>query len=119
MMSGNPELRINEALYHWCVRAFSLLRRRLGINIKVHDADGHIQAGQIFLFNHFARFETIIPQYFIYQATGAYCRCVAAHKLFLGNETLRQTFCAVAARCPTIFPAFCPSSPPKSCAAAR
>ncbi|MDP9139136.1 MAG: alpha/beta fold hydrolase, partial [Pseudomonadota bacterium] len=85
-MSGNPELRINEALYQWCVRAFSLARRRLGINIKVHNADQHIKAGQIFLFNHFARFETIIPQYFIYQATGAYCRCVATHKLFLGNE---------------------------------
>jgi acyl-CoA synthetase (AMP-forming)/AMP-acid ligase II/esterase/lipase/1-acyl-sn-glycerol-3-phosphate acyltransferase len=87
VMSANPELRINESLYQWCVRAFSLLRRRLGINIKVHNADHHIQDGQIFLFNHFARFETIIPQYFIYQATGAYCRCVAAHKLFLGNET--------------------------------
>ncbi len=86
-MSGNPELKINEALYQWCVRAFSLMRRRLGIRIKVHNADGHIQTGQIFLFNHFARFETIIPQYFIYQATGAYCRCVATHKLFLGNET--------------------------------
>ena len=85
-MSGSPAIEINEALYQWCVRAFSLLRRRLGINIKVHDADGHIKAGQIFLFNHFARFETIIPQYFIYQATGAYCRCVATHELFLGND---------------------------------
>ncbi|WP_119461981.1 alpha/beta fold hydrolase [Rhodospirillaceae bacterium SYSU D60014] len=85
-MSGSPEIEINEALYQWCVRAFSLLRHRLGINIRVHDADGHIKAGQIFLFNHFARFETIIPQYFIYQATGAYCRCVATHELFLGND---------------------------------
>jgi len=85
-MSGSPEFEINQGLYQWCVRAFSLLRNRLGINIKVHDADGHIEAGQIFLFNHFARFETVIPQYFIYQATGAYCRCVASHDLFLGNE---------------------------------
>jgi esterase/lipase len=81
-----PEHKINEVLYQWCVRAFSLLRGRLGINIKVHDADGHIKHGQIFLFNHFTRFETIIPQYFIYQATGAYCRCVASHKFFQGNE---------------------------------
>ncbi len=85
-MSSNPEFEINEVLYQWCVRAFSMLRRRLGINIKVHDANGHIKEGQIFLFNHFTRFETIIPQYFIYQATGAYCRCVASHKLFLGSE---------------------------------
>jgi acyl-CoA synthetase (AMP-forming)/AMP-acid ligase II/esterase/lipase len=85
-MSSNPEFEINEVLYQWCVRAFSMLRRRLGINIKVHDANGHIKEGQIFLFNHFTRFETIIPQYFIYQATRAYCRCVASHKLFLGSE---------------------------------
>jgi len=85
-MSGSPSIEINEALYQWCVRAFSLLRHRLGINIRVHDADGHLEAGQIFLFNHFTRFETIIPQYFIYQATRAYCRCVATHELFLGND---------------------------------
>src|SRR5206468_12050859 len=49
------------------------------------DGSGVIETGQIFLFNHFARFETIIPQYFIYQASGAYCRCVAAHELFEAN----------------------------------
>ena len=85
-MSPNPEFEINEAFYQWCVRAFSLLRRRLGMNIMVHDADGHIESGQIFLFNHFARVETVIPQYFIYQATGAYCRCVASHELFKHND---------------------------------
>lgn len=89
-MGSNPDYRINEPLYQWCVRAFTLLRNRLGINIKVHDADGNINAGQIFLFNHFTRFETIIPQYFIYQATGAYCRCVASQKLFHGNERLAR-----------------------------
>jgi acyl-CoA synthetase (AMP-forming)/AMP-acid ligase II/esterase/lipase len=81
-----PEHKINEVLYQWCVRAFSLLRKRLGINIKVHDVNGHIKHGQIFLFNHFTRFETIIPQYFIYQATSAYCRCVASHRFFESNE---------------------------------
>jgi 1-acyl-sn-glycerol-3-phosphate acyltransferase len=86
VIGGSPELVINESLYQWCVRAFSLVRRRLGINITVHDSDGLIEKGQIFLFNHFARFETIIPQYFIHQATGEYCRCVATHELFEGNE---------------------------------
>jgi acyl-CoA synthetase (AMP-forming)/AMP-acid ligase II/esterase/lipase/1-acyl-sn-glycerol-3-phosphate acyltransferase len=85
-MSSNAEFQINETLYQWCVRAFSMLRRRLGIHIKVHGADEHMKAGQIFLFNHFTRFETIIPQYFIYQATGAYCRCVASHKFFQAGE---------------------------------
>jgi acyl-CoA synthetase (AMP-forming)/AMP-acid ligase II/esterase/lipase len=85
-MSATPEHAINEFLYQWCVRAFSLVRGQLGINIKMHDANGYIKDGQIFLFNHFTRFETIIPQYFIYQATGAYCRCVASHRFFQGSE---------------------------------
>jgi 1-acyl-sn-glycerol-3-phosphate acyltransferase len=69
-MSAGPEFQINEPLYKWCVKAFTLLRKRLGINIKVHGPDAHMENGQIFLFNHFARFETIIPQYFIYKSTG-------------------------------------------------
>jgi esterase/lipase len=85
-MSGSPEFVINEPMYDWCVRGFSLLRRSLGMNITAHADDGLIEAGQIFPFNHFARFETIIPQYFIHQATGAYCRCVADHHLFSGND---------------------------------
>ena len=85
-MSGNPEMNINEPFYQWCVRGFTLLRRRVGMNISVHAEDGLIEKGQIFQFNHFARFETIVPQYFIYQATGAFCRCVATHELFEGSD---------------------------------
>lgn len=96
-MSGSPEFELNEARYQWCVRAFSLVRRRLGINIKVHDADRHFEAGQIFVFNHFARFETIIPQYLIHEATGAYCRCVAASELFAGNGNLAKFLWSVGA----------------------
>ena len=96
-MSGSPELTINEPLYQWCVRGFTLLRRRVGMNIAVHAENGMIETGQIFQFNHFARFETIIPQYFIHQATGAYCRCVATHELFEGNERLAKLLWSVGA----------------------
>ena len=96
-MSGNPEHQINESLYEWCVRGFSLLRRRVGMNMTAHAADGLIEAGQIFQFNHFARFETIVPQYFIHQATSAYCRCVAHHSLFSGNERLAKLLWSVGA----------------------
>ena len=64
-MDVRPAPEINETTYEWCVQAFSVLHERLGINVKVHGADGKIDAGQIFLFNHFARFETVIPQYII------------------------------------------------------
>jgi acyl-CoA synthetase (AMP-forming)/AMP-acid ligase II/esterase/lipase/1-acyl-sn-glycerol-3-phosphate acyltransferase len=96
-MSGSPDFEIKDARYEWCVRAFSLLRRRLGINIKVHNADHHFEAGQIFVFNHFARFETIIPQYLIHQATGAFCRCVAAGELFTGNQRFANFLWSVGA----------------------
>ncbi len=89
-MSGTPEFSINASVYEWCVRGFSLLRKRLGMNMAVHADPGVIAAGEIFQFNHFTRFETIIPQYFIHQATGAYCRCVADYRLFEGNERLAK-----------------------------
>ncbi|HEX7108107.1 MAG TPA: alpha/beta fold hydrolase [Aestuariivirga sp.] len=96
-MSGSPEMKINEPFYQWCVRGFTLLRRRVGMNIAVHAGDGLIESGQIFQFNHFARFETIIPQYFIYQATGAYCRCVATHELFEGSDRFARLLWGVGA----------------------
>ena len=106
-MSNEHAFDINETTYQWCVRAFSFLHDRLRINIKVHDNDGHIEAGQIFLFNHFARFETIIPQYLIHQATGAFCRCVASANLFEGNETFAKFLWNVGA-VPTDHPGLLP-----------
>ena len=80
---------INESTYEWCVRSFQSIRKRLGLNIKVHhNDDGLMNKGQIFLFNHFARFETIIPPFVIHRATGAYCRTIADHILFDGGENV-------------------------------
>ena len=83
--------------YDWCVRAFSVVQNRLGLNIKFHHDEGQIEKGQIFLFNHFARFETIIPQYLINQATGAYCRCVAGSELFRVSEKFTKFLFSVGA----------------------
>lgn len=102
-MDIRPAPEINETTYEWCVRAFSLLHDRLGINVKVHGADGKLEDGQIFLFNHFARFETVIPQYIIHKATGGFCRCVAAGELFEGNETFAKFLWDVGA-VPTDYP---------------
>ena len=62
------------------------MRKILGVRIKMHHASGQIAAGNIFLFNHFARVETFIPQYLIYQETGAFCRSIAAAQFFAGND---------------------------------
>ena len=82
----DPDHQLNESIYQRCVGAFSFLHDRLGINIKVHDPENYLDSGQIFLFNHFARFETMIPQYLIYKQTGAYCHSIATHELFKGSE---------------------------------
>lgn len=88
-MYGSADLEINTSTYDWCVRAFSILQKRLGLNIKFYRQDGQAAAGQIFLFNHFARFETIIPPYLIHAETGAYCRTVATKELFAGGGLSR------------------------------
>ena len=69
--SDNPE--INTRVYDFCVRAFRTTKKLLKLNIKLHQDVGvendAVQQGDIFLFNHFARFETFIPQYLINEAT--------------------------------------------------
>ena len=83
-MLAHPELAINEATYQWSVRLFSLLRKILKVDVELHH-DGQMRNGDIFLFNHFARLETFIPQYFIHQEVGSYCRSVASGEL-LGED---------------------------------
>ena len=102
-MTAKDQFAINESFYQWSVRAFSLLRKRVGMKIEPHVKPGVIETGQIFLFNHFARFETIIPQYFIYQATGAYCRCVATHELFENSERFAKVLWGCVAKRSSFF----------------
>jgi esterase/lipase len=97
LMTAKDKFAINEPFYQWSVRAFSLVRKRVGMSMETHAEPGVVESGQIFLFNHFARFETIIPQYFIYKATGAYCRCVATHELFESSERFAKVLWGVGA----------------------
>ncbi len=73
--------------YDWCVKAFRTTRKLLKLNIKLHDDLSQpcrktIEQGDIFLFNHFARFETFIPQYLIFEETGDYCHSIASSEFF-------------------------------------
>jgi len=77
---------LNPQTYDWCARAFDRVRNLLGLRIKMHHATRQVDDGAIFLFNHFARMETFIPQYLIYQETGEYCRSIAAAEFFKGND---------------------------------
>ena len=75
-------LEINQPACTWTVRALTAVKERLGVNIKLHDPDNIVNDGEIFLFNHFARFETVIFHYLIHTETGAYCRSDASAEFF-------------------------------------
>ena len=81
------DLEINASTYHWSVRVFKILQKVLKVNLKLHHSSGQINQGEIFLFNHFARFETFIPQYMIFKETGAYCRSIASSEFFVKGDT--------------------------------
>ena len=109
MEVSNPQ--INQSTYDFCIKAFRTTKNLLKLNIKLHqDEDAHLdaaQAGDIFLFNHFARFETFIPQYLLHEATGAYCRSVASSEFFTGDERFTQFLYAVGVvpnNLPNLFP---------------
>ena len=80
------DLKIDTAFCGRIEKIMNALQGRIGLNIKVHAQDDIMQKGQIFLFNHFARFETIIPPYVIQRETGIYSRSVAHHSLFAGEK---------------------------------
>ena len=85
-------LSINTSKYDWGVKNFQRMEGTLGLNIKSHgkDVKRTCEEGQIFLFNHFARFETVIPPYIIHREVGAYTRSVAHKGLFSGNGSLSK-----------------------------
>jgi esterase/lipase len=88
------DLSINTVTYDWCVKAFRTTKKLLKLNIKLHQQEegnnNSAAMGDIFLFNHFARFETFIPQYLIHEATGAYCRSVASREFFESDDRFTQ-----------------------------
>ncbi|MDB4584727.1 hypothetical protein N9164_16370, partial [Draconibacterium sp.] len=106
---------MNPRIYNFCVRAFRSTRKLLKLNIKLHQDDGiddavdddTVQQGDIFLFNHFARFETFIPQYLIHEACGAHCRSVASPEFFEGDERFSQFLYSIGVvpnNMPNLFP---------------
>lgn len=81
---------IDKALYNRSVRVFSTVKKVLSVKMKLH-AETQIQQGDIFLFNHFSRFETFIPQFLIYEQTGAYT-CVIGSGEFFKHETVLSRY---------------------------
>ena len=90
------DLAISESGYRWTNRVFQLLERLLSVKLRLHGGQ-HMQRGEIFLFNHFARFETFIPQYFIYQQCGAFSRSIASSEFFQPDDAFSRYLMGVGA----------------------
>ncbi|WP_394753329.1 alpha/beta fold hydrolase [Crenothrix sp.] len=78
---------IDTTLYNRSVKIFSAVKKMLGVKMMLH-GDAQVQEGDIFLFNHFARFETFIPQFLIFEQTGAYSCAIASSEFFKGDTLL-------------------------------
>jgi esterase/lipase len=96
-MNEKVEYEINSTTYEWTSRLFTLLRKVLAVNLKLHHRGAQIADGDIFLFNHFARFETFIPQYLIHMESGAYCRSIAAGEFFVEGDAFSNYLIRVGA----------------------
>lgn len=88
---------IDTEVYDKAVRLFRFAKRFLHIHIQLHDPDKFVEQAQIFVFNHFARFETLIPPYLIYECCGAYCCAIAHRELFEINDNLTEFLMATGA----------------------
>jgi esterase/lipase len=80
---------IDKTLYNRSVRVFGSVRKVLGVKMKLH-AETQVQQGDIFLFNHFSRFETFIPQFLIYEQTGAFSCAIASGEFFQQDTVLAR-----------------------------
>ncbi|MGR8941346.1 MAG: alpha/beta fold hydrolase, partial [Gammaproteobacteria bacterium] len=80
---------IDTGLYARSVKIFNQVRKLLSVKMKLH-ADEQVEKGDIFLFNHFSRFETFIPQFLIYEQSGAYCCAIASSEFFREDNVLSR-----------------------------
>jgi len=72
---------IDTALYKRSVKLFRTVKNLLKVKLELF-ADTQVLQGDIFLFNHFSRFETFIPQFLIFEHTGAYSCSIASGEFF-------------------------------------
>jgi esterase/lipase len=87
-IAQEPEYDIDPAVYARSARVFRSVKKLLKIHFELHGDLGLIDQGQIFLFNHFARFETFIPQYLFYEARRVQCCSVASAEFFQEDNLL-------------------------------
>lgn len=108
---------IDTTIYDRSLKLFRLVKNMLGVKIKLH-AESQPEQGDIFLFNHFSRFETFIPQFLIHERTSAYSCAIAASEFFETDNALARYLKNVGVSPMTTRACF-PCSPRRSCAAEK
>lgn len=73
---------LQKGLYGKYMHIFELLQGRTRLTLKLAQEGDALEEGDIFLFNHFTRFETMVPPYVIFKETGKLTRSVAYQGLF-------------------------------------
>ncbi len=76
---------IRATTYFWTYHVMKALFKVFKLTLRTHGNQAAWDTGHIFLFNHFARFETFIPQYLIYDRTRLLSRSIASKELFADN----------------------------------
>jgi esterase/lipase len=80
---------IDTKLYNRSIKLFNAVKNMLSVRLDLH-ADQQVMEGDIFLFNHFSRFETFIPQFLIYEQTGAFSCAIASSEFFKEDNVLSR-----------------------------
>ena len=94
--AGAPEFTLpedmvlNDKVFGHYMHLVDMLSRRTGLQIHVDQRDNALENGDIYLFNHFTRFETVIAPYILHRETHKLVRSVAYHGLFDVNDTMTR-----------------------------
>lgn len=84
------DMVLDERKFARYMRLVEVLGRRTGIKVHVSAAENALEDGDIFLFNHFTRFETVVAPYILHRETKKMVRSVAYHGLFDVNDTMSR-----------------------------
>ncbi len=84
-MITKEKLGIHLKNYMRTAKVLRVLEKLSKVNIKLHNLKDQIERGDVFIFNHFARFETFIPQYLFYKEAKVLCHSIATSELFDGS----------------------------------
>lgn len=94
--AGAPEFTLpddmilNDKVFAHYMGLVEMVSRRTGLEIHVDQRDNALEDGDIYLFNHFTRFETVIAPYILHRETKTLIRSVAYHGLFDVNDTMTR-----------------------------